>query len=127
MSSIRFDYSRLRGRIKEVCGTQDVFSDKISLGRVSVSQRLSNNLGFSQMEMLKSADVLQFRWLTSRFIFYPRSTESRTKNVNGQSVYMQEVRRWMVLWGGIHGGIEGINGKEASMGSPSCFSFLIKS
>lgn len=60
MSDVRFDYRRLRGRIKEVCGTQDAYADKIRLGRVSVSQRLNNILDFSQSEMLRSAEVLGF-------------------------------------------------------------------
>lgn len=55
-----FDYSRLRGKIKEVFGTQDAFADAIGLGRVSVSQRLNNQLEFSQQEMFRSADVLGF-------------------------------------------------------------------
>lgn len=40
-----FDYARLRGKIKEVFGTQDAFADAIGLGRVSVSQRLNNQIG----------------------------------------------------------------------------------
>ena len=60
MNEVQFDYSRLRGRIKEICGTQEAYADRISLGRVSVSQRLNNVLEFSQLEMLKSADVLGF-------------------------------------------------------------------
>lgn len=55
-----FDYSKLRGKIKEVFGTQDRFADAIGLGRVSVSQRLNNQLEFSQQEMFKSAEVLGF-------------------------------------------------------------------
>ena len=55
-----FDYARLRGRTKEVFGTQDAFADAIGLGRVSVSQRLNNQLEFSQQEMFRSADVLGF-------------------------------------------------------------------
>ena len=55
-----FDYSKLRGRIREICGTQDAFADAIGLGRVSVSQRLNNQLEFSQKEMIKAADVLLF-------------------------------------------------------------------
>jgi hypothetical protein len=55
-----FDYSKLRGRIREICGTQDAFADAIGLGRVSVSQRLNNHLEFSQKEMIKAADVLLF-------------------------------------------------------------------
>lgn len=53
-----WDYSKLRGRIKEICGTQDAFADKIGIGRVSLSQRLNNALEFSQDEMFKSCDVL---------------------------------------------------------------------
>ena len=60
MDHVEFDYSKLRGRIREVCGTQDSYADKIRLGRVSVSQRLNNSLEFSQMEMLRSAQVLRF-------------------------------------------------------------------
>lgn len=55
-----FDYSKLRGRIKEIFGTQDDYADAIGLGRVSVSQRLNNQLDFSQQEMFKSAEVLRF-------------------------------------------------------------------
>lgn len=55
-----FDYGKLRGRIKEICGTQDNYADAIGLGRVSVSQRLNNLLDFSQQEMFRSAEVLRF-------------------------------------------------------------------
>ena len=53
-----FDYSRLRGRIKEKCDTQDAFAEKLGIGRVSLSQRLNNLLDFSQDEMFKACDVL---------------------------------------------------------------------
>lgn len=53
-----WDYSKLKGKIKEVCGTQDSFAEKIGIGRVSLSQRLNNSLEFSQDEMFKSCDVL---------------------------------------------------------------------
>lgn len=54
-----YDYRKLRGRIKEVCGTQDQFSKKLGIGRVSLSQRLNNQLEFSQDEMLKTCDILE--------------------------------------------------------------------
>lgn len=60
MEEVTFNYSKLRGRIKEMLGTQDRFADAIGIGRVSVSQRLNNSLEFSQQEMLKTAEVLQF-------------------------------------------------------------------
>ena len=44
---LSYDYRKLRGKIKEVCGTQDAFSEKLGIGRVSLSQRLNNQLEFS--------------------------------------------------------------------------------
>ena len=55
-----FDYSKLRGRIKEIFGTQDAFADAVGIGRVSMSKRLNNTLEFTQDEMKKSAAVLKF-------------------------------------------------------------------
>ena len=53
-----FDYSRLRGKIKEVCDTQDEFSRQMHIGRVSLSKRLNNQLYFTQDEILKACEVL---------------------------------------------------------------------
>ncbi|MBD5457712.1 MAG: DUF739 family protein [Lachnospiraceae bacterium] len=53
-----YDYSKLRGKIKEVCGTQDKFSLQLGIGRVSLSQRLNNQLEFTQDEIFKSCDIL---------------------------------------------------------------------
>lgn len=53
-----WDYSKLRGKIKEKCGTQDVFAKKIGIGRVSLSQRLNNQSEFSQEEIFSACKVL---------------------------------------------------------------------
>lgn len=53
-----WDYSKLRGKIREVCGTQDAFASKLGIGRVSLSQRLNNQLEFSQDEIFRSCDIL---------------------------------------------------------------------
>ncbi len=53
-----YNYGKLRGRIKEICGTQDSFARQLGIGRVSLSQRLNNQLDFSQAEILKSCDIL---------------------------------------------------------------------
>ncbi len=54
-----YNYGKLRGRIKEICGTQDSFANRLGMGRVSLSQRLNNQLEFSQAEILKSCDILE--------------------------------------------------------------------
>ena len=57
---MEFDYSKLRGRIKEIFGTQDNFADALNIGRVSLSQRLTGKLEFTQEEMMKSCELLKF-------------------------------------------------------------------
>lgn len=53
-----FDYSKLKGKIAEVFQTQGRFAEALSIGRVSLSQRLNNKSDFSQSEMMKSAELL---------------------------------------------------------------------
>lgn len=53
-----FNYRKLRGRIIEVCGTQANFSEKLGMGRVSLSKRLNNQLQFSNEEIMKACVIL---------------------------------------------------------------------
>ncbi|XZK31184.1 DUF739 family protein [Clostridium perfringens] len=53
-----FDYKKLRGKIREVFGTQDNFARALGIGRVSLSQRLNNRLEFTQQEINKSCELL---------------------------------------------------------------------
>ena len=48
-----WDYSKLRGKIREVCGTQDAFADRIGIGRVSLSQVLTMLLIFHRTRCQK--------------------------------------------------------------------------
>lgn len=54
-----FNYQKLRGKIKEVCGTQDKFAKQLGIGRVSLSQRLNNQSEFSQSEIQTSCQILK--------------------------------------------------------------------
>ena len=54
-----YDYRKLRGRIKEICGTQDSFAEKLGIGRVTLSQRLNNMSEFTQDEIYKACDILE--------------------------------------------------------------------
>jgi transcriptional regulator with XRE-family HTH domain len=54
-----WDYSKLRGRIREKCGTQDQYAKELGIGRVSLSQRLNNQLEFSQDEIFKTCEILE--------------------------------------------------------------------
>lgn len=55
---MKWNYQKLRGKIKEICGTQDIFAERIGIGRVSLSQRLNNQLEFTQEEIYRACEVL---------------------------------------------------------------------
>lgn len=55
---MKYNYSRLLGKIKENYGTQENFAKALGIGRVSLSQRLNSKLEFSQNEINKSIELL---------------------------------------------------------------------
>lgn len=56
---MQFDYSKLRGRIKEKVGTETYMAEKLKLSRASFSQRLNNKIEFSQEEIKVIGDLLE--------------------------------------------------------------------
>lgn len=55
-----YDYSKLNGRIIEICGTQATFAERMNLSERSVSLKLNNKVPWKQPEMQKAAHVLEF-------------------------------------------------------------------
>ncbi len=53
-----FDYSKLRGKIREVFSTQKAFADALGMSTVSLSSKLNNRVEFSQEEINKSCVLL---------------------------------------------------------------------
>ena len=76
---MKFNYSKLRGKIKEVYGTQDMFAEELGIGRVSLSQRLNNLLEFTQQEIFKACKLLGIPLEEiSIYFFCTDSSETRT-------------------------------------------------
>lgn len=63
------NYSKLRGRIKEIYNTQNDFARALGIGKVSLSKRLNGKLDFTQSEISKSAELLKipFESITEYF------------------------------------------------------------
>lgn len=53
-----FDYSKLRGKIREVFGTQSKFASAMGLSNVSLSAKLNNNIAFTQSEINRACKLL---------------------------------------------------------------------
>lgn len=58
MTEVKFDYSKLRGRIREVCGTETEFAEKMGISQVSLGAKLNNKTGFKNSEIKKACELL---------------------------------------------------------------------
>ena len=53
-----FDYSKLYGKIKEKCETQQKFAKLMGIARTSLNAKLNNNSKFTQSEINKAIEIL---------------------------------------------------------------------
>lgn len=53
-----FNYAKLRGKIREVFGTQKAFADALGISSVSLSKKLNNMVEFTQEEINRSCELL---------------------------------------------------------------------
>lgn len=53
-----FDYSKLRGKIKEMFGTQAKFAKAMGMSTVTLSAKLNGTVQFTAPEMNKACEVL---------------------------------------------------------------------
>lgn len=58
MNNPAFDYSKLKGRIKEKCGTCFNFAKSLGCSSNTLSAKINNASDFSQTEIIKSVDIL---------------------------------------------------------------------
>ena len=56
-----FDYSKLRGKIREVFNTQEEFAKALGLSETSITNKLNNNRNFTQSEMKKIIELLSIQ------------------------------------------------------------------
>ena len=59
MSKTFFDYSKLKGRIVEVFGSQKAFTKAFGVTESTLSQKLNGRTYFMQTEIFKIAKLLQ--------------------------------------------------------------------
>lgn len=59
MEKIIFDFSKLRGKIKEVYESEGNFSDIAKVSRASLSAKLNNKAYFNPTEIVKFSEMLK--------------------------------------------------------------------
>ena len=61
MAKILFNYSKLKGRIKEVCGSQKAFAETLGISEGTLTSKLNNYTYFTQSEIMQSIDILKIQ------------------------------------------------------------------
>ncbi len=74
---MEWNYNPLKGKIKEVCGTQEEFAKRMNLGNSSISQRLGSKVDFSQEEIMRSCEILGIPMMDlEKYFFTPNVANS---------------------------------------------------
>lgn len=81
---MNFDYGKLRGKIREICGSESAFCEKLGLGRTSLSQRLNNRLEFSQVEIHQSCEILGIKKADIPTYFFTPDVQKDEQNEGGK-------------------------------------------
>ena len=55
---VEYDYSKIRGKIKELFGRQEDFAAAMGMSTVALSAKLNNKVQFTQDEMNKACNLL---------------------------------------------------------------------
>lgn len=71
-----YNYSKLNGRIVEICGTQAIFAEKMGLSERTVSLKLNNKVPWKQTEITKACRVLDIREEEIQAYFFTLEVQS---------------------------------------------------
>ena len=69
---MKYDYNPLRGKIREVLGSESNLATVIHMNRSTLSQKLNNWSGFTQQDMVDILDALKEPYCKAGFYFFTR-------------------------------------------------------
>lgn len=75
-------YSKLRGKIREVFGTQDAFAVAMGMNNATVSAKLNGKSDWTRLEMELACSLLGIPLADMHFYFFcPKNCENATNEV----------------------------------------------
>jgi len=73
-------YSKLRGKIKEIFGTQDAFSAAMGMNAATISAKLNGKVDWTRKEIEIACPLLQIPMEEMHFYFFcPKNCENATR------------------------------------------------
>lgn len=79
---MEFDYSKLRGRIREILGSEANFCKAMPMTRSTLSLKLNGKVEFTQSEIVAAMEVLQLPMSAIGDYFFKRKTSENRENKN---------------------------------------------
>lgn len=67
---MEFDYSKLRGRIVEICGNMKNYADLMGLSQKTISLKICGKNYWTHKEMVRSAEILNFDFSDMSLYFF---------------------------------------------------------
>ena len=80
MQEFIFDYSKLLGKIKEICRTQAAFANKMGMSLSGLSARLNNKQEFDAREIYKACEILHIALVDIPFYFFAVKVQKREQS-----------------------------------------------
>lgn len=77
---IVFDFSKLKGRIKEIYGTQSSFAIAMLMNEATLSNKLNNNVEFSPKEIVRALLLLSIDFSKVKDYFFTLKVQKNEQN-----------------------------------------------
>lgn len=75
-----YNYDKLRGKIREVLGTESKYAELLGLSNASVSAKLTSQVPFSIKEIDISVDILKLQPEEIYTYFFTKKVEKKSTN-----------------------------------------------
>lgn len=87
-----FDYSKLKGKIKEVCDTREEFCKQTGISNTSLYLKLNNKREFTQREMIKICIVLGIEIVNLKeYFFFVNQVHKTEQKKEGERIWKKKI------------------------------------
>lgn len=83
-----YNYNKLKGKIKEILGSQDKFAEMLGISNASVSAKLNGKVPFSTTEIDMSINILKIPKRDVYFYFFNKEVE-KNSTISEQKIKFQ--------------------------------------
>lgn len=80
MENVVINYDKLKGKIKEVLGTQAKLAEYMGVDETTISNKLNNNTYFTQKEIIKISSILNITFKEIPIYFFEEKVREHEQN-----------------------------------------------